>query len=185
VHAPSGEQQRRRGLDIDPLQVVDDHQEGGGLGRGGQQRQRAGSDQVPVSGPARGTPAEGGRESLRLPRGNVLQVAADGGQELEQAGVCKWGLGLQAPGQERDEPFGARSGCPEQCGLAEARVAHDQKASGRTRAGRLQQPVDPLEFGSATDQAFAPAVQIEGFPRRDGTPAGLTLARQNPRGRKP
>ena len=83
------------------------HQQGRGLGRCGEQRQRARRDQEPVFAPAHRAPAESGGQSPRLPGRNPVQVAAKGRQEFEQAGVRQRGLGFQAADRHRTKPVGA------------------------------------------------------------------------------
>ena len=185
VQAARGEKQSRGGLGVDPLQVVDEHQQGSGLGPGGQKRQRSRRDQEPVAGTASRTPAEGGVESLCLPDGDVVRVPTEGCQEFEEAGVRQRGLGLHPSGLEHDEILGTRRSRLQQRALADPRLTHDQQATGSASAGRLQHSVHALQRWAEADQASAPARQIEGFPRRDGTPAGPRLVRQTNRRRTP
>ena len=148
-----GEQQRVRRRAVDPLRVVDEHEQRRILAGGRQQRQRRGADQKAVPGRTR-TDAERRFKRLSLAlrkRGDVIeQWPAD----VEKRGKLELCLGLE-PDRAHHRALRLRGRMVQQRGLANARLAEQDKDLRLSGASTTEQPVKTRALAVPADQHHA------------------------------
>jgi hypothetical protein len=148
-----GEQQRRRGLAVQPLRVVDQYQQRRLFGEVGQQREHGQPDQQRVLGRRGGQP-ERGPERPRLHRRQTVDPVGPRAQQQEQRRVRELGLGLDpAAAQHRRAGLdGGPGGVVEQCRLADPGLAAQHQRAAASGPGAGEQPVEELDLGPASQQ---------------------------------
>jgi hypothetical protein len=146
-----GEDERIARRDVDPLGVVDDDEERARFGGGGQQAQRGGANREAVLRP-RLAEAQGALERLRLLRWDLVEVAEERAEQLQEPGEGKLGFVLHSERAHDRHALGALGGIVEQGRLAEARLTakHERAATPPSRA--LEQFVDTSAVGFPTDE---------------------------------
>src|SRR4051794_14862204 len=135
------------------MRVVDDHQYGRLVGRGGQQAEGRRRDREAVSGcrrPERERAPQGGRLWWR----DAVEQVPNRPHEIEQPRERKIGFGLEWPGAKQLEfAVRLRRDLVEQAGLADPRLAVDDERRAHALArGRAQEETDSPDLDGASEE---------------------------------
>jgi hypothetical protein len=157
---PRHERERLRGYPVEPVRVVDDAHQRRLLGDLGQQAQDRQPDQEAIRGAAI-LQAEHHAQRVPLRAGQTVEFSEHGRAQRMQAGEWKLHLGLDAcrPG----DPASLR-GCrqvPQECGLADARLAAQDQHAALARAHSRDESFQHVALGDAVEQARRWQVGVE------------------------
>ena len=148
---PGGEQQGGGRRPVEPLGVVDDHDDGPLLGDRAEQTERGGADQVALRGRVVGEPerrAQRGGLRAREPVDGVEH----GPQELVQPGPRELELGVDPPGAEHERAAGDRRRVLEQRRLADPGLAPEHQHAAGSPLPAREELFDPRPLCLASDE---------------------------------
>jgi hypothetical protein len=147
--APGEEHGLPRG-GVQPLQIVDDDQQGRDLGRRGQDPDGGGAHGETVTGDRR-TDGQRAAQRLRLRAGQVVQDGQDRAEQIGQAGERDLRLVLVTAGGQHPHAGGLLDRVADQGGLADARLAGEHQCRAAPAARTCQKAVDQCTFGGPSE----------------------------------
>ena len=169
---PRGEQDRLGRRRVEPVQVVDGHEQGGVGGGQAQDPQGRGRHAEPIGG-RRGRQREGALERLRLRPGQPGDEVGQGPHQLEQAAERELRLALDPP-RPQDPHAGLAAGgeglrLPQEGGLSGARRPDQGERAALAGARLGDEPADGRDLGLPARRAPPPARSlIAARPARAG-----------------
>ncbi len=147
---PEDEAQRIARRVVEPLEVIDQHEQRLPLGRGGQESEQPGRHGERLD--ACQVCREHRLEGVRLRAGKLRQAVLQRPHQGEQPGVREVALGLRAEGAQGREADGRLRGGLEQGALADPRLAHERERASASDARILERGDDELELLLTADE---------------------------------
>jgi hypothetical protein len=182
VQSPGGEQQRLRGGLIQPLDVIDQAQQGPLRSQLGQQREGGRADQEPVVHRGLGQP-ERGQQRRRLWSGQRVDTIDERVQQQVQAAEGQLGLGLDPHPADNPHVLGDRPGVIKQDGLPDSRLTRDDQRATPPGSGVRKQPVDAPPLLVTPDdhaQTLATSRPVVASPRDSRPRSGMITKKGQP-----
>ncbi len=168
--AADGEQQGVPGGPVQPLRVIDHHQERGLVGAGRQQGQRRCPDREAVE-LARRSQRERALQGLALRRRDVVQVVQCRPQQLEERRERDPGLRLDAPRAQHAHPGGPGGRVLQQRRLPDAHLPDQREHGALSRPDVVEQAVEEALLLSAAHQHSACSLgRLGGSPEAKRSP---------------